>query len=130
MDLSDDGSSVTEVWTNDKVKNNFDGFIMHDNHMFGTVRGNYLKKVELDQGQVVDSVKISTGALIFSDDKFICYGHNGEVNLVNYEEGEFAQGGSFKIEQGKGQHFSHPVLSEGVIYIRHGEVLMAYVVSL
>lgn len=129
LQLSADGSSVREVWRNDKVKNNFDGFIMHDNHLFTTVRGNYLKKLELDKGQVVDSVKLATGALIFSDNKFICYGHNGDIGLVNYVDGKFNEGGSFKLTLGEGQHFSHPVLANGVMYIRHGAVLMAYKIN-
>ena len=126
LKLAADGSSVNEVWRNDKVKNNFDGLIIHDDLMFTTVRGNYLKSLELEQGKVLDSVKVASGALIFSDNKFICYGHNGELNLINYTEGEFEIGGSFRIDQGKGQHFSQPVLSDGVMYIRHGDVLMAY----
>jgi len=129
LKLADDGSSVSEIWANDKVKNNFSGFIMHDNHLFTTVRGNQLKKIELDKGTVVDSVKVATGAVIFSDDKFICYGYNGEVNLVNYVDGQFEPGGMYKVDQGSGHHFSHPVLADRVMYIRHGEVLMAYKVD-
>ncbi len=130
LKLSDDGSSVSEVWRNDKVKNNFDGFIIHDNLLFAAVRGNYLKVLELDQGQVVDSLKVANGALIFSNDKFICYGRNGELSLINYVEGKFDIGGSFNIKQGNGQHFSHPVLADGLMYIRRGDVLMAYKVKL
>ena len=129
LKLASDGTSVSEVWFNDRVKNNFDGFIMQNNLLFTTVRGNYLKALELEKGTVVDSLKISNGALIFSDDKFICYGRNGEVSLVNYEDGKLNIGGSFKITLGSKQHFSHPVLAEGVMYIRHGSVLMAYKVK-
>ncbi|MFC2098063.1 PQQ-binding-like beta-propeller repeat protein, partial [Bacteroidota bacterium] len=129
LKLASDGSSVSEVWNNDKVKNNFDGFIMHNNLLFATVRGNYLKVMELDKGKVVDSLKIANGALIFSDDKFFCYGRNGEVSLVNYIDGKFEIGGSFKVNLGSKHHFSHPVLANGVMYIRHGDVLMAYKVK-
>ena len=129
LKLSDDGSSVSEVWHNDRVKNNFAGFIMHDNLLFLTIKGKYLKALELDHGQVVDSVKVATGALIFSDNKFICYGQNGEVSLVNYKQGKFEKGGSFRLPKGKGQHFSHPVLADGIMYIRHGNAVMAYKVK-
>jgi hypothetical protein len=33
---------------------------------------------------------------------------------------------SFKIELGDGKHWAHPVLCEGRMYVRHGNVLMAY----
>ena len=127
--LANDGSSVTEVWHNDRIKNNFAGFIIHDNLLFVTIRGNYLKALGLDDGQVVDSVKVSNGGLIFSDNKFICYGQNGEVSLVNYTQGKFETGGSFRLPKGKGQHFSQAVLSNGFMYLRHGDALRKYKVK-
>ena len=33
---------------------------------------------------------------------------------------------SFKITAGTKEHFSHPVISGGILYIRHGKVLQAY----
>jgi hypothetical protein len=36
------------------------------------------------------------------------------------------QAGSFKVNAGTKEHFSHPVIHMGVLYIRHGNVLMAY----
>ena len=126
LSLSPDGSSVKEMWMNKKVKNNFSGLIIHNDLLFTTIRGNQIKALELEQGTVVDSIKVSAGAIIFSDNKFITYGYNGEVNLINYLEGKLNIGGTFKVEQGSGQHFSHPVLDNGVMYIRHGDVLMAY----
>jgi len=32
----------------------------------------------------------------------------------------------FKIVNGTKEHFAHPVISNGVLYIRHGNALMAY----
>ncbi|MBW8015758.1 MAG: hypothetical protein FVQ82_06195 [Planctomycetes bacterium] len=32
----------------------------------------------------------------------------------------------FKIEKGEGVHWAHPAISDGVLYIRHVEFLMAY----
>ena len=102
---------------------------MHDNLLFTTTRGNFLKALELEGGTVVDSINVAAGALIFSDNKFISYGYNGEVNLVNYLDEKLEIGGTFKIDKGSGQHFSHPVLANGVMYIRHGDVLIAYSVN-
>ncbi len=48
------------------------------------------------------------------------------VNLVNYEEGLLDPAGQLKIKEGTGHHFSHPVIADGVMYIRHGDALMAY----
>jgi hypothetical protein len=33
---------------------------------------------------------------------------------------------SFKIPLGKGPHWGHPAISDGRLYVRHGEALMVY----
>lgn len=75
---------------------------------------------------VTDSVKMNNGSIIFADNKFICYGKNGEIDLINYEQNKFEVTGKFKIEKGNQEDISHPVLSNGIMYIRHGNTLMAY----
>jgi len=129
LTLSDDGKQADESWTNDRIKNNFDGLILHNNLLFSTIRGNHLMAIELNKGTVVDSVDIATGGLMFADNKFICYGNNGVVSLVNYDENKVNVGGNFKIEQGTNHHFARPVIASGVLYISRGNALMAYNVS-
>jgi len=31
-----------------------------------------------------------------------------------------------KVDKGTNEHFAHPVIDKGVLYIRHGKALMAY----
>lgn len=126
LELSDDGKRINEVWRNQRIKNNFGGLVVVNDHLFTMVKGNRLVALDPGNGSVVDSLKIATGSIIYSDNKFICYGNNGNVNLVNYEEGQLDLAGQFKIKEGTGHHFSHPVIAEGVMYIRHGDALMAY----
>jgi len=126
LEISPDGTSIKEVWCNSKIKNNFNGFVKFDNRLFTTVKGNWLKAINISDGMVTDSVKVATGSLIYADEKFICYGMNGEVNLVTYTDSKFDVKGTFKVKQGTGHHFAHPVLSDGIMYIRHGDALMAY----
>jgi outer membrane protein assembly factor BamB len=124
--LTHNGTHLKEVWHNREVMNNFGGFIKLGDNLFTTVRGRGLKVLEIDRGTVVNSLKIPDGSLICADDKFICYGTNGVVNLVRYDQGRLEVRGTFEIAHGNGQHFSHPVVSRGILYIRHGNALMAY----
>jgi len=39
---------------------------------------------------------------------------------------EFEVRGRGKVTLGSGTHWAHPVIHEGKLYIRHGNVLMAY----
>jgi outer membrane protein assembly factor BamB len=126
LKLSDDGTEISEVWRNPEIMNNFDGLVVVDDHLFTMIKGNRLVSLDPENGSIVDTLKVATGSIIFADHKFICYGNNGRVNLVSYEEEKLDSAGTFLVQEGMGHHFSHPVLANGVLYIRRGHVLMAY----
>ncbi len=126
LKLSDDGENITELWRNNKVMNNFGGQVAVNGHLFTTIKGNKLVALDPDNGNVVDSLKVATGSIIYTDNKFIIYGNNGTINLVNYEQKQLEAAGQLKVKEGSGHHFSHPVVANGVMYIRHGNALMAY----
>jgi len=126
LKLSEDGMNITELWRNGKVMNNFGGLVAVNEHLFTTVKGNKLLALDPENGSVVDSLKVATGSIIYTDKKFIVYGNNGTINLVNYEQDQLETAGQFKVKEGSGQHFSHPVVANGVMYIRHGDALVAY----
>ena len=46
--------------------------------------------------------------------------------LVDPDPENFQVVSSFEITRGEGQHWAHPVIANGVLYIRHGEALLAY----
>lgn len=129
LEISNDGKGITERWRNAKIKNNFNGYVKVDNHLFTMVKGNWLKALDIETGIVTDSVKASTGSIIYADNKFICYGMNGDVNLITYDENKFEIKGSLAVTEGSGHHFAHPVLNNGIMYIRHGNALLAYKIN-
>jgi outer membrane protein assembly factor BamB len=126
LQLSGKGDSIRELWRNNKVLNNFGGLVAVNGHLFTTIKGNRLVALDPDNGSIVDSLQVATGSIIYADRKFIVYGNNGTVSLINYAEQELEAAGQFKVREGSGQHFSHPVVSDGIMYIRHGDALMAY----
>ena len=126
LKLSDDGTQLTEIWRNEKVKNDFSGFMVLNNKFYTTIKGNWLKALDLETGQVVDSLQNAYGSIIYADNKFITYGRNGTVSLLSEKENKLVENSSFKVQKGNRQHFSHPVIAKGIMYIRHGKALMAY----
>lgn len=125
LQITEEGK-ISEVWRNSKVKNNFNGYVQIDKHLYTTVKGNWLKALDITSGMVSDSVKVATGSIIWADNKFICYGMNGDVNLISHENDSLKIRSTFKLNEGTGQHFSHPVIANGILYIRHGNALAAY----
>ena len=55
-----------------------------------------------------------------------CYGEKGTLGLVRASPEGYDMVSSFKVSVGQGQHWAHPVVSGGRLYIRHGDALMAY----
>jgi len=129
LELATDGKSVKEIWSNPQVRNSFGGFVVIGGKMFVTTENKNLNILDPAKGTVADKIKAPYGGLILADNKFIVYGNNGDVSLINYENGKLTPGSSFKIDKGTKEHFAHPVIANGVMYIRHGEALMAYKVK-
>jgi outer membrane protein assembly factor BamB len=126
LELSPDGGNIKEIWRNSNVKNVFGGFFKIDNHLFTTDDTQKLVCLDINNGQVVDSVRLNKGSLIFADGMMYCYSHNGNVNLIKLTGTKMELVSKFKCDKGTKEYFAHPVISNGVLYIRHGKALMAY----
>ncbi len=129
LEIAADGKSVKEIWSNPQIRNSMGGLIVINGKLFTTTENKKLNQLDPANGTVAYKIKSPYGNLIYADSKFIVYGNNGDVSLLNYEKGIIIPGGSFKIDKGSKEHFAHPVLANGVLYIRHGEALMAYKVK-
>jgi outer membrane protein assembly factor BamB len=77
-------------------------------------------------GQVADSVKMFRGSTIAADGMLYVFTEKCEVNLVNPKPEGMQIVSTFKVTKGTKEFFTHPVIHNGVLYIRHGEALMAY----
>ena len=126
LELSADGKSIKEVWRNINVTNAQGGFIKLDNQLFTTTKKKRLVCVDTNTGSVIDSLSANKGGLIYADSKFYCYNETGDVKLIKFENNKFAEISKFKVDKGTKEHFSHPVIANGTMYIRHGKSLMAY----
>ncbi len=124
--LSPDGKTIKEVWRNVNVTNAMGGFIKSGDHLFTTVKKKRLVCIDTTTGSVVDSLGVNKGSLIYADDLFYCYNETGEVKLINFGNNKFNEISKFRLEKGTKEHFSHPVIANGILYIRHGNTLMAY----
>ena len=126
LELSADGKSIKEVWRNINVTNAQGGFIKLDNQLFTTTKKKRLVCVDTNTGSVIDSLSGNKGGLIYADSKFYCYNETVDVKLIKFENNKFAEISKFRVDKGTKEHFSHPVIANGTMYIRHGRALMAY----
>jgi outer membrane protein assembly factor BamB len=127
LKLSDDGTAITQVWRNQLFDSYMGGFVKLDNFLYcgGTITPD-LRSINAETGILTDSLKIGTGAIIAADNMIYYYTQKGDLMLIGYDQGKIEKISSFRIKKGNAQHFSHPVINKGILYQRHGKVLMAF----
>jgi hypothetical protein len=67
--------------------------------------------------------------VISADGMLYCYSEKGFMHLVKPNPETFELVSSFEITSGTGTHWAHPVIYDGVLYLRHGDALMAYKIN-
>ena len=128
LKLSDDGKSVIIDWRNENFKNLMGGIILRDGYIYGSMyRKNLWCCLDASDGQILySSDKFGDGNIIMADGMFYCYSEKGEIALVAANPSSFNVISKFQVPLGTDQHWSHPVISQGRLYVRHGNALMAY----
>jgi outer membrane protein assembly factor BamB len=130
--VNDDVSSIEEVWTSNLLDNHHHGLIELDGYLYGSywIHNNAGAWACLDwnTGKVMyDQEWNSKGELVFADGLFYVYiEKTGDVALVRPDPTGFKVISSFKVEKGRGPHWSHPYIFDGKMFMRHGDVLMVY----
>ena len=129
LQLSEDGKSVEEIWRDNRYVNLMGGMIKLDTCLYGS---SYLKDdwrvMSWNTGEtLVQNKDFGGGAVIYADGMFYCYAErDGEVALATANPEKFEIISKFTVPLGTSEHWAHPVINNGVLYIRHGDALMAY----
>jgi outer membrane protein assembly factor BamB len=128
LKLSEDGKRVSVEWRNESFRNLIGGIIVSDNHIYGSMyrKGTWSCLRTTDGKILYTSDKLGDGNIIMAEGLFYCYSEKGEVALVNATPVSFNVISKFKVPLGTDQHWSHPVIYQGRLYIRHGDALMVY----
>jgi outer membrane protein assembly factor BamB len=133
FELSEDGSSVKQKWHDETLDNQHGGVVFVDGYLYGSnwynnTKGDWIC-LDWDSGEVVYNTRWNghKGSVIYAEGMLYCYEEvTGEVGLVKASPKGFDVVSSFRVTQGSGKHWAHPAISDGRLYIRHGDVLMAY----
>jgi outer membrane protein assembly factor BamB len=135
LKLNDDLKGVTLAWKNDTLDTHIGGYVLIDNVIYGSNwinngQGNWVALDWTTGKTLYDNTWAggsSKGSVIAADGMLYCYDEKrGMVGLVKPLKDRFEVVSQFRIEKGEGPHWAHPVVSNGVLFIRHGSALMAY----
>lgn len=136
LDLSPDGSSFTVGWTdNTNLDCMHHGVVLHDGYIYGTSHnlGNRLVCLELATGDVEwTTTQITQGVVVYADGMLYVYEGPtaGVVSLVEASPAGFQRTGQFTVTQGNTNHWAHPTIANGRLYIQHGHTLIAYDIAI
>jgi len=129
------GGEAKAVWFDKATGNHFQGVAFYKGRIFsagGAKMGGEKfacldpatgKTVYLSDGAQKTSFCITPAGMITYDEK------GGTVMLVDVGPDACKVISSFKIDYGSGPHWSSPVVSDGVLYLRRGKGLAAYAVG-
>jgi len=133
--LAPDGGSVTLAWENEILDTHHGNVVVVDGYIYGS---NWINNregdwvcLEWETGKVMYEAEWETkGSLTYADGMLYCYEEkDGTVALVEATPEAFNIISTFKNTAGRGPHWAHPVIHNGVLYIRHGDTLTAYKVK-
>ncbi len=128
LSLSEDGSSISEVWRNRGFDSYMGGIVKLGDFIFGSGTATpQLRSINAATGVLTDSLKIGRGVVITADNKLYYYSQHGNMYLVGYDDnGTLEEISSFRIQKGSREHFAHPLIHRGVLYVRRGQSIMGY----
>ncbi len=128
LKLSQDGSSVTQAWFNPKLDSRMGGAVVVNGYLY--LSGDNAREwrcVEWESGkEMYASTALGKGVVIYADGRFYCYSEQGELALVEAGPSGFMVVSKTRVVKGSEQHWAHPVIYNGVLYLRHGNALIAY----
>jgi len=131
--LKDGGKTAELVWHNPEMDNQMGSAIKVGDYVYaaGHIASRNWHCVDWKTGETkYKTNEIGRANVIFADGMLYVYNEDkGTMNLVKPNPEKFELVSTFPVSLGTGPHWAHPVINNGILYIRHGEALMAYKVS-
>jgi outer membrane protein assembly factor BamB len=128
LKLSKDGKKVeSQEWVNLKLDCHHGGVVLVDGYIYGSNMDGKWMCLNWADGEVMYEKRwLGKGSLTYADGMLYCYAERGTVALVKASPEDFNVISSFKVTKGDDEHWAHPVIYDGRLYIRHGNALIAY----
>lgn len=127
LELSPDGKKIKEVWRNPNFDSYMGGIVKIGDYLYGsgTQKPDFMS-INAETGELGKVLRIGFGVVIANQNRLYYYNQRGEVMLITLDPLNMEVVGKFKMIKGEKEHFAHPVINNGKLYVRHGNVLQAY----
>lgn len=126
-ELSPDGKSIAQRWTDETLNNHHGGVIFREGYLYGsTMSGRWVCLAASDGAVKWEERGVGKGSVTWADGHFYCYSEKGTLGLAQATPEGLTVVSKFEIGLGEGVHWAHPSIANGRLYVRHGDVLLAY----
>jgi len=131
LQLTDGGRSIEEVWFSSELDNRIGGMVKVGNYIYGSGDANrFWFCANWETGEIKwQESGFANGVTIANDGMLYIYTDRGDMVLAQATPEKFDIVSRFSITLGTDQHWAHPIIYNGVLYVRHGDTLMAYKVK-
>ena len=129
-------NKVEKIYDNKVMKNHHGGVLLSGDYLYGHSDGNGIICQNFNTGKLVwsDNKKNdSKGAVAYADGMLYCLSEeNGDCFLVEASSTEYKEVSRFKLEpqttqrSSRGRVWTHPVISNGRLYLRDQDVICCY----
>ncbi len=128
LQLNEDGSKVTKKWFRKSMDSRIGGAVVFDGLLYASGdKSREWQCIDWDTGDMIYSSKeIGNGVVISAEGLLYLYSQRGELALVRPGSDSFEFISETKVKMGSSQHWAHPVIDKGRLFIRHGSALIVY----
>ncbi|MDA3881347.1 MAG: PQQ-binding-like beta-propeller repeat protein [Prolixibacteraceae bacterium] len=128
LEIANNNKSVEQKYWSDHIESKMGGAVLLNGVLYSSGdknRGWYA--VEWKTGELLyQSENLANGVVIAANGLLYKYTDRGELALVKPTSTGFEIISQTKVEHGTAQHWAHPVIKNSILYVRHGDALIAY----
>ncbi len=123
--------SATKLYTDKRLPQSAGGLVKVGGYLYGATQSG-LACVDFKTGQVKWQDKsIGPASILYADNRLYLHGEDGRIALVEASSDRYKEAGRFMPpnlpeRQAKDKAYPHPVIADGKLLIRDGEVLICY----
>ncbi len=129
--LTNGGKSIEQAWFSEELDNRIGSMVKVGDYAYGSGDSKrYWFCVDWKAGEIKFKASgLAMGNIIANDGMLYCYTDRGDMILAKATPEKFDIVSKYSITMGTEQHWAHPVLYKGLMFVRHGNTLMAYKIA-
>jgi len=129
LSLADNSPAAAPKWTDKTLDCQMQGTVLIDGCIYGTAQSGNKGLVCLDwkSGKAMwNAPAVGMGVVIAADGMLYVYGPDGKMYLAKPNSAVFEPVSQFTISEGTDEHWAHPTIANGRLFVRHGDALIVY----